>query len=126
VAGVGVLVPWATTGGYDAGWYSGGGFGNASGPSSANPQGGGGYGPTSSPGWPGYPNSGGGGGGAHAPQSTGGNGGKGIVVVRYAGSQGAVGGTVTTSPGYTIHTFTGDGFFNTNSSFIGTDSYDIN
>jgi hypothetical protein len=32
------------------------------------------------------------------------------------GSQGAVGGTVTSSGGYTIHTFTGDGTFTANSA----------
>ena len=37
----------------------------------------------------------------------------------------AAGGTVTTSPGYTIHTFTGDGTFTTNSTF-GNTSYSIN
>lgn len=47
---------------------------------------------------------GGGGGGGH--QSSGGNGGSGIVIVRYAGSQKATGGTITSSGGYTIHTFT--------------------
>lgn len=40
-----------------------------------------------------------------------GNGGSGIVIIRYAGSQRASGGTVTSSGGYTIHTFTSSGVF---------------
>jgi hypothetical protein len=47
----------------------------------------------------------GGGGGAS------GNGGSGVVIIRYVGSQRATGGTVTTSGGYTVHTFTGTGSF---------------
>jgi hypothetical protein len=53
---------------------------------------------------------GGGGGGTHA-YSVGGNGGSGIVIVRYYGSQQATGGTITSSGGYTIHTFTSSGTF---------------
>jgi hypothetical protein len=34
------------------------------------------------------------------------------------GSQGAVGGTVTSSGGYTIHTFTGDGTFTSNTGSV--------
>ena len=63
----------------------------------------------------------GGGGGGDGTQVKGGNGGKGIVIVRYSGSQAATGGTVTTSPGYTIHTFTGDGTFRSNAT-----SYSVN
>jgi hypothetical protein len=58
----------------------------------------------------------GGGGGAG-----GGAGGSGIVVIRYSGSQAATGGTVTSTPSYTIHTFTGPGTFRAN-----TASYNIN
>jgi hypothetical protein len=47
----------------------------------------------------------GGGGGAS------GNGGDGVVIIRYLGSQRATGGTVSSSGGYTIHTFTGSGSF---------------
>jgi len=39
------------------------------------------------------------------------NGGSGIVVIRYLGGQRATGGTVTSSGGYTIHTFTSSGTF---------------
>jgi hypothetical protein len=56
-------------------------------------------------------NSGGGGGGGSATANAGGNGGSGIVIVRYAGSQRATGGTITSSGGYTIHTFTSSGTF---------------
>jgi hypothetical protein len=38
-------------------------------------------------------------------------GGSGIVVVRYLGAQRATGGTVTSSGGYSIHTFTTSGTF---------------
>jgi hypothetical protein len=38
-------------------------------------------------------------------------GGSGIVIVRYLGEQTATGGTITSSGGYIIHTFTGDGSF---------------
>jgi hypothetical protein len=59
---------------------------------------------------------GGGGGGGH--QCNGGAGGSGIVIVRYYGSQQATGGTITSSGGYTIHTFTSSGTF-TPTGFIG-------
>ena len=62
----------------------------------------------------------GGGGGGKDPQGNGGTGGSGIVVIRYPSPQRAYGGTVTTGTGTIIHTFTGDGWFNTNSDFIGT------
>ena len=54
----------------------------------------------------------GGGGGAHstnyptAGSGKAGNGGSGIVIVRYPGPQKAIGGTITSNNGYTIHTFT--------------------
>ena len=64
-------------------------------------------------------NTGGGGGAGGAASAIGGSGGKGIVVIRYADTFGqrATGGTVTTTPGYYIHTFTGDGTFATDTSF---------
>jgi hypothetical protein len=40
-----------------------------------------------------------------------GNGGSGIVIIRYLGPQKGTGGTVTSSGGYTIHTFTSSGTF---------------
>ena len=60
---------------------------------------------------------GGGGGGAH--QGNGGAGGSGIVIVRYAGAQKATGGNIiTTSGGYTVHTFLASGTF-TPTSWMG-------
>ena len=57
-------------------------------------------------------NTGGGGGGTGAGNSpAGGSGGSGIVVISYAGTQRATGGTVTSSGGYTIHTYTSIGSF---------------
>lgn len=76
-----------------------------------------------------YAGGGGGSGGGSGPSLLGSIGGKGIVVVRYAGGQAATGGTVTfSSAGYTIHTFTGDGTFATNSDFriANVSSYSIN
>ena len=56
-------------------------------------------------------NTGGGGGGNFSGEGTG-AGGSGVVVIRYAGSQGSqTGGTVTSSGGYTYHTFTASGTF---------------
>ena len=50
---------------------------------------------------------GGGGGGSHYnANNKGGEGGSGIVIVRYQGPQKAIGGTITSNNGYTIHTFT--------------------
>lgn len=50
---------------------------------------------------------GGGGGGSHYNSNNkGGEGGSGIVIVRYQGPQKAIGGTVTSVNGYTLHTFT--------------------
>ncbi len=53
---------------------------------------------------------GGAGGGANAGRS-GAAGGSGVVIVRYAGAQKGTGGTVTSSGGYTYHTFTTSGTF---------------
>jgi hypothetical protein len=65
---------------------------------------------------PGTTNTGSGGGGGSASavsqDLSGGNGGSGIVILRYLGTQRAMGGTVTSSGGYTIHTFTTSGTFN--------------
>jgi hypothetical protein len=55
---------------------------------------------------------GGGGGGTRAFGSVaGGNGGSGIVILRYLGAQRGTGGTITSSGGYTIHTFTSSGTY---------------
>ena len=65
----------------------------------------------------GIPNTGGGGGGGGGGQSAtlaetlASRGGSGIVIIRYPGSQKAVGGVVTSVGGFTIHTFTSSGTF---------------
>jgi hypothetical protein len=53
-------------------------------------------------------NTGGGGGGG----GNGGNGGSGIVIISYLGVQRGTGGTVTSSGGYTIHTFNSSSTYN--------------
>jgi hypothetical protein len=91
-------------------YYAGGGGGgasnnfssgvvNSSGGIGGGGAGGGATGPSN-----GTANTGGGGGGGFG--SNAGAGGSGIVIVRYPGPQRAIGGTVTSSGGYTIHTFT--------------------
>ena len=75
--------------------------------------GGGGAGAISSTGTAGTANTGGGGGGKYTGSGTfGGAGGSGIVIISYLGSQRGTGGTVTSSGGYTIHTFTSSGTYN--------------
>jgi len=91
-------------------YYAGGGGGGASFNFSSGPVnsdggiGGGGSGGGVSSANSGTANTGGGGGGGF--NGTVGAGGSGIVIVRYPGPQKAIGGTVTTSAGHTIHTFT--------------------
>jgi hypothetical protein len=91
-------------------YYAGGGGGgasnnfssgvvNSSGGIGGGGAGGGATGPSN-----GTANTGGGGGGGYG--SNAGTGGSGIVIVRYPGPQKAIGGTVTSSGGFTIHTFT--------------------
>ena len=92
-------------------YYGGGGGGGSHTGRSSGGLGGGGAGSENGPTYnavAGTTNTGGGGGGGggSAGGQFGGNGGSGIVIVRYQGSQKAIGGTVTTSAGYTIHTFT--------------------
>jgi len=57
----------------------------------------------------------GGGGGSSGSASgvtvTGGSGGSGVIIISYQGSQRGSGGTVTSSGGYTIHTFTSSGTY---------------
>jgi hypothetical protein len=58
---------------------------------------------------------------------TGSSGGSGVVVIRYSGAQGAAGGNYSSGGGYSIHTFTGDGTFTTNSNFgLSSSGFDIN
>lgn len=91
-------------------YYAGGGGGNTSGGVGGGATGTGGtLGPA---GQNGSANTGGGGGGSYPTTGlAGGAGGSGIVIVRYAGSQRGSGGTVTSSGGYTYHTFTTSGTF---------------
>jgi hypothetical protein len=56
-------------------------------------------------------NTGGGGAGGIWQSGNGSSGGSGIVIIRYLGSQRGSGGTVTSSGGYTYHTFTSSGTF---------------
>ena len=98
--------------------YAGGGGGgtlNTGGSTGgAGGAGGGGLGGYTAVGAAGSANSGGGGGGGGGSGSNyaGGNGGSGIVIITYLGSQRGTGGTVTSSGGYTIHTFTSSGTYN--------------
>jgi hypothetical protein len=87
-------------------YYAGGGGGGGTVQGSGGLGGGGNAG---GPGVNGTANTGGGGGGGGTP---GGNGGSGVVIIAYLGSQRGTGGTVTTSGGYTIHTFTSSGTYN--------------
>ena len=88
--------------------YAGGGGGGGSSSGGAGGTGGGGAG-SSGTGNPGTANRGGGGGGGYA--GPGNAGGSGVVIIRYRGSQRGTGGTVTTSDGYTIHTFNSSAFY---------------
>lgn len=94
-------------------YYAGGGAGGTTGYSGSNISGGLGGGASTSgthdtPGSAGSANTGGGGSGGntYATGQAGGAGGSGIVVISYLGTQRGTGGTVTSSGGYTIHTFT--------------------
>ena len=101
--------------------YAGGGGGGTytGGTAGSGGAGGGGAGSNSGTnaagaGTAGTANSGGGGGGSHSANntSTSASGGSGIVIIRYlTGTMTATGGTVTTSDGYTIHTFNSSGTF---------------
>ena len=106
----------------------GGGYGYSASSTTTGGLGGGGNGgnPTPLAPTPGTPNTGGGGGGG---RTSGQNpfvgtavGGSGIIIVRYPGPQKAIGGTVTSVGGDTIHTFTTSGNFtplvNTNASAV--------
>ena len=92
-------------------YAGGGGGGSGTGTGGAGGAGGGGAGGTSAVGTAGSANTGGGGGGG-AVSANGGNGGSGIVIISYLGSQRGTGGTVTSSGGYTIHTFTSSSTYN--------------
>lgn len=94
--------------------YAGGGGGGANGAAAGTGgAGGGGNGSSTGAGTAGTANTGGGGGGGFTGAGiVGGTGGSGIVIISYLGSQRGTGGTVTSSGGYTIHTFTSSGTYN--------------
>ena len=87
----------------------GGGAAEGGGSQGTGGAGGGGNGSAGSP-TQGGTNTGGGGGG-NGIGAAGAAGGSGIVIIRYFGSQRGTGGTVTSSGGYTIHTFTSSGTY---------------
>jgi hypothetical protein len=89
-----------------AGGGGGGGHTNQGGIGGIGGVGGGGSGSGPGNAVAGTPNTGGGGGGQGHSSGAAATGGSGIVIVRYPGAQRATGGTVTSSGGYTIHTFT--------------------
>jgi hypothetical protein len=94
----------------------GGGGANASGGTSASTGGGsalnsGANGNTSGTGGAGGANTGGGGGAMAVSIGTAASGGSGVAILRYLGSQRGTGGTVTSSGGYTIHTFLSSGIY---------------
>ena len=124
-AGSSALSSWGAIVGYGQNvggiyYFSGGGAGGSYSGQNTNAVGGSGGGGCTGSGCgsafgnSGTPNTGGGGGGANSDASSGttlagGNGGSGIVIIRYAGSPIATGGTVAESGGYTYHTFTSSG-----------------
>lgn len=101
--------------------YAGGGgggsyiLGGTGGSGSGGAGGGGTGGRNGTPGTAGTANTGGGGGAGGYTGSgynqTSAAGGSGVVIIRYVGSQRGSGGTVTSSGGYTYHTFTSSGTF---------------
>jgi hypothetical protein len=97
--------------------YAGGGGAGASNTASAGSGGAGGGGAGGANlgnGTNGTANTGGGGGASGSGAGitvTSGSGGSGIVIISYLGSQRGTGGTVTSSGGYTIHTFTSSGTY---------------
>lgn len=109
-------IDWKSLGTVRAGGGGGGTDTSPSGTPGSGGTGGGGAGNTGSgAGTAGTTNTGGGGGGggniSGGATGAGGNGGSGIVIIRYAGAQRGTGGTVTTSGGYTYHTFTSSGTY---------------
>lgn len=94
--------------------YAGGGGGSGEGSIQGTGGAGGGGNAGAPTGLNGTANLGGGGGagGGSGGSGSGGAGGSGIVIISYLGSQRGTGGTVTSSGGYTIHTFTSSGTYN--------------
>ena len=106
--GVGIPSSISGTATFYAGGGGGGGGGGGTYPAGTGGNGGGGNGNSNGSGSNATANTGGGGGGAGSTGS-GGLGGSGIVIVSYPGSARFTGGTITTSGGNTIHTFTSSG-----------------
>lgn len=104
--GVGRTDTWTGTTRYLAG---GGGGGSNGGGLGGGGLGGGGAGANGGVCGAGGANTGGGGGASGA--TTGGGGGSGILVLRYLGGQRGTGGSVSSSGGYTIHTFASSGTY---------------
>jgi hypothetical protein len=96
-------------------FYAGGGGGGADqrtgGSNGTGGNGGGGNGSYTGGGTAGGANTGGGGGGQGYNGGNGRAGGSGIIIISYPGAQRGTGGTVTSSGGNTIHTFTTSGTF---------------
>jgi len=111
VAGVGGAGTSSSISGSAVTRAGGGGGGSLSGTASAGGAGGGGAGSASAAGTAGTANFGAGGGGGGANSFLGGAGGSGVFIISYAGSQRGTGGTVTSSGGNTIHTFTSSGTY---------------
>jgi hypothetical protein len=111
----GAGVNWQSLGTFYAGGGGGGTYNGGTGGTGGS--GGGGPGGTVGAGNSATINTGsGGGGGAGTPNPgpfayAGGGGAGGICIVRYIGGQRGTGGTITSSAGYTYHTFTGSGTF---------------
>ena len=106
--GVGLTSSISGTSTYYAG--GGGGAGDSRGTSNgAGGLGGGGGAGSSSAGTAGTANTGGGGGGGGFSTNISGAGGSGVVIISYLGAQQFGGGVVTSSGGYTIHTFNTSG-----------------
>jgi len=112
------FVAWGTTsgnaasGGADGGYFAGGGGGGGASTGGAGGVGGGKAGGAGAPGTTGLANTGGGGGGGSGSDGNtkvGGDGGTGVLLIRYAGSPAATGGTRTESGGYTYHAYTSTG-----------------
>lgn len=106
-------------------YYGGGGGGASSyangGTGAAGGLGGGGTGASVNSGavsTSGQPNTGGGA-GSNVNGMAGASGGSGIAIVRYSGIQRGTGGVVTTSGGYTVHTFTTSGSFTLFAATVG-------
>ena len=109
-AGVGGIGVASSISGASLFYAGGGGPTNINGTTQSGGAGGGGAGGLN--GTAGQMNTGGGGGGGSTSNATSGAGGSGIVIIRYVGSVArAVGGVVTITGGYVIHTFTSSGTY---------------